>query len=161
MLSNFSPHQQFGFRVEEWVADQLAGRGFQVRPITRFMASGDLMVDSLQVPVMVEVKAANPTWAIFGKQRYPVWMFNIRRLANIDHLFVLVCLGENGESWPFVIPSWCFFGRGQIPRITSQPGKYRGWMAPYLNNWEIIGQVAAQRQKHTPQLALWGGQHVA
>lgn len=142
------------FNVREWARPALQKRGFSVR-----LSNSDLVIDGLAAPIMVEVRGKYSTYCSDGLgwhgQRWQFYTFCFSQ--DLATVVMLVCIGDQGQRWPFIIPSWELCRRFEVA-ITSEPGKYKGRFAPFLNNWNVIYQVAARKEKYLIQSEspLWG-----
>ena len=131
--------------------------GYTPRPLRLWTDRYDLIVTSGHTPLFVEVKAAHETRRKVRPGYYaPRWQFNTRDRPRLDHVVILVCQDAHGVLYPFVCPSWLFFGRDNVS-ITSHPRQYvkrgRGMFAEYFERWDTIGEVMTRRA-HTLQLPL-------
>lgn len=139
--------QQFGATIEEWVLDQLIAQGYQARLISRWGATGDLVIDD-STPVTVEVKAARRRMRKVRPGYYaPEWRWHVANLdQSRDHLLALVAEDSGGQRFLYLVPSWEAFGRQGLS-ITNHPYWYKGRLAKYRDAWGSIATVAEKRQK--------------
>jgi hypothetical protein len=145
-INHFSTTQAFGLEWERWAAWELAGRGYSTRLLGGFFDAVDLVADGC--PVEVKVSQPKQQWqGTCWRQR---WQWDCARLpASFDHVVILVALVDS-VPYPFIVPSWTFFGRGtRTPCITSHPGRYRGWLAAYRDQWGVVDQVQAIRSRRS------------
>lgn len=128
-----SPNQITGFNAEAWTFNQLHRLNYEVSFPPDWKRFGyDLKVGSLPI----EVKVANVTTR---RNKYRRWQWHIHpttfQMAG-DYALVLIAI-YNGEFWPYIIPGSMVNDRTHI-QLTSPPPVYAGWLAPFLNRWEII-----------------------
>jgi hypothetical protein len=158
-----SERQAKGYKGEIEAAILLGQRGWTVVPYPDWDAKFDLLICELSLPV--EVKTAHPQIYKDGRGRQSIrWKFDATRLANnVDHLvMLLVCttlpnMISIENIIPYLVPSWVLIGRGTAsPSVTSQPDKYRGWLAPFRESWGIISSIVVNKQRLTDgQLSLF------
>lgn len=151
---NATAKQEYGAAVEEWVLGQLLSHGHQARLISRWGDAFDLVIDG-PVPLQVEVKAARRRWRKVRPGYYsPEWRWHTANISQeIDHLLALVAEDLAGQRYLFLVPSWVAWKKQGLS-ITSHPREYRGRLACYLEAWAVVGEVAAQRRKHSNQIQL-------
>lgn len=147
-MFNFSAHQRIGHKGEKWAFHELKARGYEVKFDPDFCREGyDLVVNGLPT----EIKFAHQTWrkrkrvnrnGLVTEHWYPRWQWQIhptsRRLT--DWLLILVADVE-GQRYTYVVPGAMVSNRTHI-QLTSPPTKYTGWLAQWLNRWEIIEYLA-------------------
>jgi hypothetical protein len=146
--------QQFGFMAEVWVYKFLLSRGYEAKLIANFNADSDILIDGC---CHCEVKISRPLRRCVRLGYYrPYWNFDVSRLPrHRDSVVVLVCQDGLGDWYPFVAPSWYFFGRWSV-NITSHPTQYKGYLADCLNCWGNVADVLARVSKNSYQLPLLG-----
>lgn len=155
---NLGAEQRLGLKGELWALDELAARGWQVRLCSDWLADVDLVLEGC---VPVEVKLSLPHRQSNGRRMRTRWEWDLARLPRtVDSLVILIARDEQGVNWPFIAPSWLFFGRGvKTAALTSHPLAYaqrgRGYLAPYFEAWSSVGQVVATRLRLAGQLSLF------
>lgn len=144
----FSETQKIGSDGEQWVIEQLENRGFKVKFDPDFFNEGyDLVVNGLPT----EVKTANSTRrkrvyinraGVVFENWYDRWQWCIHPTSNrlVDWLLILVA-NDGNNRYVFVVPGGIVLDRTHI-QITSHPQKYKGWLATWLNRFEIIQYLA-------------------
>jgi hypothetical protein len=149
---NLSACQRYGLEGEQWAARQLSDMGYHARLLSLWTADFDILIDNL---LCCEVKISRSRLRRVRPGYYrPTWSFDLARLPrHMDMVVILICEDDYQTWWPYVVPSWYFFGRNSV-NITSHPQKYRGYLAGCLHNWSNVGLVMAQRQKYSYQLPL-------
>jgi hypothetical protein len=147
-------NQRFGVMAEQWVYQELLKRGYEARLISDFFADSDILIEGV---CHCEVKISRMTWRYVRRGLYrPCWQFDLSRLPrHRDSLVIIICQDGVGQWFPFVCPSWDFFGRYRV-NITSHPTKYRGYLAQELDTWGNVADVLARNQKYNYQLPLEG-----
>lgn len=154
----FSPSQVVGFGGEEWVFGKLQDKGYDPHWSEWDADCCDMTVRGLPV----EVKFARPTSRLIksgqGRKPYRRWQWFIHPTSqDIQGEWVLVLLAEDGlgHIYPFILPGSLVGHRTQI-QITSHPDLYRGWMAQYLNRWDLIDYLAGEvYQDNGPLFDNW------
>lgn len=144
--------QRFGSIVEAWAADELTKRGWHVRMMPNFFESFDLLIDGF---LPCEVKASKPySQHAHGNIFRQRWQFDLRRglgrginARTQDFLYVLVAVDDNGELFPYIVPSAWTVDRSKTPSVTSHPKNFRGWLAEGLENWSNVHKVYGWRRK--------------
>jgi hypothetical protein len=150
---NLCQAQRFGLMAEQWAVAELQKRGYEARLISLFTADSDIILSG---GVMVEVKISH------CRKRYirpgysrPCYFFDLHRLPrHRDSIVILICQDNLGDWYPFIAPSWYFFGRYRV-NITSHPTQYRGYLADCLERWNNIDTVLARCKNNSPQLPLF------
>lgn len=136
--THLSATQRFGLQAEEWVFQQLLEKGYTpIMPPNFLLAACDLIVNGL----CVEVKTAKPTLRTRklrdGTTRlYRRWQWLIHPSHQGEFLAVLIAETSEGK-YPFLVPGSVIGERTHI-QLTSHPEKYKGWLAQYLNRWEMV-----------------------
>lgn len=149
---NLSAPQRYGLKAEQWTARQLSEMGYHARLLSLWTADFDILIDNL-LCCEVKISRSYPCQTRPGCYR-STWRFDLSRLpGHLDMIVILICEDTNQVWWPYIVPSWYFFGRTSA-NITSHPQKYRGYLAGCLNNWANVGLVMAQRQRFSYQLPL-------
>lgn len=148
-MYSFSQTQIIGFNGEQWVLDQLAARGYDVRFDPDFRNEGyDLVVNGLPT----EVKFAHPTKrkrttinraGVVNELWYDRWQWHIHPTSHrlTDWLLILVAEDRQEDKYPFIVPGGVVLDRVHI-QLTSHPTKYNGWLAQFLNQWQMIDYLA-------------------
>lgn len=155
---NLGAEQRLGLDGERWALDELAARGWQARLCNDWWADVDLVLEGC---VPVEVKLSLPHVHFNGSITRCRWQWDLARLPRtVDSLVILIARDEQGVNWPFIAPSWLFFGRGvKTAALTSHPLAYaqrgRGYLAPYFEAWPTVAQVVATRLRLAGQLSLF------
>jgi hypothetical protein len=150
-----SKTQKIGLQAEKWALQKLLKQGYQAQLVSSWVAQYDILVGGL---LQVEVKFSNQRVRYVRPGYYrPVWWFDVSRLPAGDMIVILICADDRGKWWPYVAPSWYFFGRHSVA-ITSHPKQYSGYLAKTLRNWSNVAWVLARRQQQSQQLILplWG-----
>lgn len=136
----YSRDQALGLHGERWAIQELSDRGHTVTVPDFSAPNCDLICDGL----CVEVKYARPTTRLYrGKSRnifYTRWQWNIHQTAQaMQHDWGLILIAEDAENYlyPFILPGNLVGHREQV-QITSHPTQYGGWLAQWLNRWDII-----------------------
>jgi len=157
---HMSVEQKKGLAGELYALELLQSIGYTAYLVSDWMANVDIILESL---LSVEVKISYPKRHWSGPRGVwrDRWQWDVARLPkNVDSLVILIAVDRNKERWPFLVPSWVFFGRGtKTPCLTSEPLEYaqrgRGYLAPYLLNWSVIDEVLELRRRfHGAQLVL-------
>jgi hypothetical protein len=144
--------QRFGLMAEKWVVSELTKRGYEARLISMFTADSDILISG-GVTVEVKISHCLQRYVRPGYAR-PYFGFDLARLPrHRDSIVVLICQDVHRDWYPFIAPSWYFFGRYRV-NITSHPTKYRGYLSDCLNRWDNVANVLARAQKNSPQLPL-------
>ena len=142
---NPTERQRFGADVEVWVRDELRGKGFDAELIADWEAPYDLKIGDLPV----EVKGARLRQRKVRSGYYgPEYRWFVDNLKDEDYLLALVTEDPDGSRRLFLAPSWAAFGRATIT-ITSHPDKYTGRLSQYLENFEIVNEIAERRDQYT------------
>ncbi|MFQ5580282.1 MAG: hypothetical protein ACE5FZ_06690 [Nitrospiria bacterium] len=159
--NKFSKAQAVGLQGEQWVFKQLQNQGYSPWFVPHFHAKAqDIIVDGLPI----EVKFANPTYRVKRNQAgldvyYPRWQWLIHPTSheqNDEWCLILVAQDEEEERWPFILPGSQVNKRNHL-QLTSHPTRYRGWMAQYLNRWEMIEYLSRRiYQAGGPLFQEWG-----
>lgn len=143
----FSPVQITGFQAEIWVHAQLKKHGYEPEFSNWNAECCDLTVDGLPI----EVKFAAKTQRLIRRKDgrkfpYPRWQWCIHPTAsNHSKEWVLILIAQDSayRRYPFILPG-SLVGHRQQVQLTSHPDRYRGWMAKYLNRWDLIGYLAGK-----------------
>lgn len=155
---NLSAEQRLGLEGELWAQSELTARGWQARLCSDWLADVDLVLEGC---VPVEVKLSRPHRQSNGQYPRTRWQWDLARLPRtVDSLVILIARDEQRVNWPFIAPSWLFFGRGvKTVALTSHPLAYaqrgRGYLAPYFEAWPTVAQVVATRLRLAGQLSLF------
>ncbi len=148
-----SQSQKFGLFGEKFAISELNERGLDARLLTHFNARYDVICAN---GLPIEVKVALMTSRSNNRIR---WQFKTVAKLDVDYIFILIAIDENGELFTFIIPS-SFIGTRQSVSITSHPKAYSGMWAGFLNAWQWINEVMAWRAKYQAikngQLSLFG-----
>lgn len=147
-MYSFSRNQRVGAEGEKWVIEQLQARGYDAKFDPDFYNEGyDIIVNGLPT----EIKFAHQTrrkrvWTnrigVVLENWYDRWQWQIHPTSHrlTDWLLILVA-DVNGDRYPYIVPGGIVLDRTHI-QLTSHPNKYRGWLAAWLNRWEIIDYLA-------------------
>jgi hypothetical protein len=130
-----SPEQLTGLRAQRWVEAQLKKQGLPVLATGWNTQSCDILVGDLPI----EVKTANATYRRRGELKYRRWQWRIHETQKYHHReWALILIAEyQGQPWPFIMPGSLVNLRPHL-QITSTPLAYSGWMASWLNRWDVI-----------------------
>ena len=131
-----SPEQRLGQQAEGWVMAQLRERGLSTYSSPSFTTvCCDLMVEDLPI----EVKIANVTYRHYRNRDYRRWQWRIHETQKYHRReWVLILIAEYlGQYYPFIMPGSMVNLRPHL-QITSTPLAYSGWMAAWLNRWDVI-----------------------
>ena len=149
-MNAFSRHgaaNMLGYDGEQAVAALLHRKGFKVQTVGHQYF--DILVNDA---VTVEVKTALPTKGSHrNKQR---WQFILYKRGDgyplEEHVLILRCQSDidGGKLWHFVIPG-DVPGIGKLTKIdiTSEPGKYKGKWAQYLENWDVLHRITYEADR--------------
>lgn len=134
-----SPEQRIGIEAEKWVMGQLRKIGLNGCSTDFGAACCDITVDDLPI----EVKIANPTTRTYRGRNYRRWQWRIHETQKYHHReWVLILIAKyNGQLYPFILPGSSVNLRPHL-QITSSPLAYGGWLAQWLNRWDIIPYLA-------------------
>lgn len=150
-----SSKQKFGLKGELRVKAELENRGYDVRLISNWVDTYDLVINSC-LPVEVKTARLHHRTIRPGYTR-PVYVFETARMPrNSDFLVVLGVFDQQRRYWPYLAPSWLVTQRTMIT-ITSHPLQYGGMWAKYLYNWSMIDRLIGIRQRlgQSLQLSFW------
>lgn len=141
--------QRFGLQWEKWALQRLHELNYtDARLVSNFFADIDIMLGNLPI----EVKAAHPRRHWAGGVYRLRWQFDVSRLPKlVDSIVIFVAVAE--RPYPFIVPSWLLSCRSNV-HITSHPATYRGWYAPYLENWSVVQAGLEVRQRFAGQILL-------
>jgi len=146
--------QRFGFMAEVWALNVLLSRGYEAKLINDFNADSDILIDGV-CHCEVKISRCYRRCVRAGYYR-PCWQFDLSRMPrHRDSVVILVCQDALGDWYPFIAPSWYFFGRCRV-NITSHPTKYKGYLADCLNCWGNVADVLARVSINSYQLPLIG-----
>jgi hypothetical protein len=133
--------QKEGLKGEKWVYKQLKHMGYDVQQDHNFYTpSLDLRIGNLPI----EVKYANKTHRERRKSNgnyvyYPRWQWFIHPTShNLNaELCLILVASDNGANFAYVMPGSVVNDRTQV-QITSHPFIYNGWLAQWLNRWDVV-----------------------
>jgi len=147
-MYTFSHTQKFGIEGDRWIIEQLEARGYDVKFDPDFFREGfDYVVNGLPT----EGKIANATrrtrtWTnrsgLVQERVYHRWQWMVHHTSHQLTDWLLILVADDGQDrYPFIVPGGVLLDRNNI-QITSHPTKYKGWLAQWLNRWEIIDYLA-------------------
>ena len=149
-----SPTQRKGYQAELWVVEQLRQRGHKTRLPDFFTPNCDIIVAGLPI----EVKFAHPTRR--ANRTQVRWQFRVHPTAQQmtgEWAAVLVAQDEAMVRYAYIVPGSMFKDRTWA-QITSHPTVYRGWLAKFLNRWDVIEYLSQETYRHQgPLLNQWAG----
>ena len=153
-----SPTQQVGYQAELWVFDQLRNRGHKPHFTDWTTPNCDIIVAGLPI----EVKIARPTYR--SATLTPRWQFFIHPTAQQmtgEWAAILVAQDFDMVRYPFIVPGSMFKTRTHV-QLTSHPTKYRGWLAKFLERWDVIEYLSKETyQNNGPLFDQWAGRVAA
>lgn len=150
-----SEKQHVGYQGEIYAARELIKRGYSVRVPPDFNTPGvDLIINGV---LPVEVKYAKQHWLKRSASRrlYPRWQWHVSQVDAQDRILILIAETKDGLRHPFIMPGAIMLSRFQF-EINSHPQRYKGILAPFLNNWYVIDHILWQRYFEDGQLPLPG-----
>lgn len=152
MMFNYSKDQKFGIVGERWVYEQLRRRGHNPRFIKDFFNSGcDLLIDDLPV----EVKSARLTLRKYRGRLYPRWQWCIKPTSHQKSEWLLVALAHVGKQIvPYLVPGSLVAARPHL-QLTSPPDRYRGWLAAFREEWDMVEYLAHKLYQNGPPYQKW------
>lgn len=144
----FSRNQRTGLNGEQWLVDKLTDMGYDVKFDPDFYREGyDCLVNGLPT----EIKTANPTrrkrkWknriGVVFENWYDRWQFHIHPTSHRLTDWLLILIADDGQQkYVYIVPGGVVLDRTHI-QITSHPTKYNGWLAQFLNQWQMIDYLA-------------------
>ena len=140
-MIRFSQTQQFGNVGEAWVQEQLSDRGYDFEvPADYQSRSCDVIVEGLCVEVKIARKTLRRIYRKDGSYRlHTRWQWHIKNTIPEDRetLFILIAVDREGYKYPFIVPGSVINEHRHIS-ITSHPSEYCGWLAQYLNRWDMV-----------------------
>jgi len=144
-MFGYSRSQAVGYRAEQWIGEQLEARGYHVKFDPDWFNKGfDLTINGIPC----EVKFANRTDRFYRNQAglqvvYPRWQFCICPTSHhMQNDWLLILIAQAGyERYIYIVPGALVNNRTHI-QLTQHPLKYRGWIAQYLNRFELIDYLA-------------------
>lgn len=148
-MYSLSQTQQIGWNGEQWAIDQLAARGYEVKFDPDFCNEGyDLVVNGLPTEIKFAHRTkrkrrhVNRAGVVFDNW-YDRWQWCIHPTSHrlTDWLLILVAEDRRKGKYPYIVPGGVVLDRTHI-QITSHPTKYKGWLAQFLNQWEMIDYLA-------------------
>lgn len=154
--THLSATQRFGLQAEEWVFRQLLEQGYTpTMPLDFSQTACDIICNGL----CIEVKTARPTFRpgklANGKTAwYTRWQWMIHPTHQGEFLAILIAETAKGK-YPFIVPGSIIGERTHI-QLTSHPENYKGWLAQYLNRWEMVSYLSEQiYQNNGPLFEQW------
>jgi len=148
--------QIYGHEGERWAFEQLQANGYFPRFDPDFYAPGrDLIVNGLPV----EVKIAHPTWRSCKGTLRLRWQWFIHPTTHAIGEYALILIAEDSanQRHPYIVPGSLIGQRTHI-QLTSHPDKYRGWIARFKNQWNVIEYLGREVYAgHGPLFDNWQG----
>lgn len=134
-----SKYQKWGWQQEKLAAKEATHRGLEVIVPQQWQASFDMtLVNKRGQVIQVEVKAARARARELGNGYKGVRLsFNNMRGDGTAHVYWLRAWWE-GEVTDFFVPAKVMAEKTSTVCITSDPKKYKGWLAEYRDRWDIL-----------------------
>lgn len=147
-MYTFSQTQQIGSDGEMWAIEQLEAFGYQCKFHPDFCNEGyDMTVNGLPTEIKFAHRTKRKrTWknraGVIFENYYDRWQWQIHPTSHRQTDWLLILIADyRGTKYTFIVPGGLVLDRTHI-QITSHPNKYRGWLAAWLNRWEIIDYLA-------------------
>lgn len=146
IFSNYlSASQKYGLKIEQWVIERLIEKGHSPKVPTDF---SETACDAYVSGLCVEIKAAKRTkrfvtLASGEVKAYWRWQWRIHPTHKGEYVLILVADTPQKKRFCFILPG-SVVGKRTHLQITSHPMKYTGWMAAYLEKWDVIDYLAGQ-----------------
>lgn len=148
----FSANQKTGLAGEVYAARQLVKRGYSVRVPPDFnQPAVDLKVNGV---LPVEVKLSKRRTRRRGEKTYPKWQWNVSQVDTADR--VLILIADDGRRKHIFIMPGALMAHRAVFEINSSPETYRGMLAAFKDNWEVVDYLLEQRYRDNGQLSLMG-----
>lgn len=149
----FSANQKTGLAGEVYAARQLVKRGYSVRVPPDFnQPAVDLKINDV---LPVEVKLSNRRTRRKGEKVYPKWQWKTGSIDTADRVLILIA-DDGEEKHLFILPGALMAHRSSF-EINSHPDVYRGMLAAFRDNWDVVDFLLEQRYRDNGQLSLMGG----
>lgn len=160
IFSNYlSPHQKYGLKIEQWVIQELERRGYSPKVPTDF---NEKACDAYVNGLCIEIKAARRTKRTkvlkSGEVKvYYRYQWSLGSVPRCEFALILVADTPGRKRICFIVPGSQVGERTHL-QITSHPLKYSGWLAQYLEKWDVIDYLAGQvYQGNGPLFEQWEG----
>ena len=132
-------------RLKTGLFQQLEKRGYSVHQPTNFFEKAcDAYVNGL----CIEIKAARRTKRTrvlkSGKVKtYWRYQWSLGEIPRCEFALILVADTPQKKRFCFIVPGSQVGDRTHL-QLTSHPLKYSGWLAQYLEKWDVIDYLAGK-----------------
>jgi len=140
-----SPHQKYGLKIEQWVIQQLESKGYAPKIPTDF---NEKACDAYVNGLCLEIKAARRTkrtrvLASGEVKTYWRYQWSLGNVPRCEFALILVADTPQKKRFCFIVPGSQIGGTTHL-QLTSHPLKYSGWLAQYLEKWDVIDYLSSQ-----------------